>query len=420
MRRTVLWPLAFGLAVLTVVALLSVDYATTDGVAPPVPSRANAAAVWRFYDAANVTIRTGDSAELERLLAPGFVDHAAGTGLPPTAVGVVRYLLGLRAAYPELRLAPEDVIAQGNRVAARVRVEGTDGGAFLGVPLGDGLAPWGTLDLFRVEGGRIAEHWGGGAPVVPELLLRAPLAGEVARSFGVEAPVTVAVQARSLGIEPGTNSAVPVGGDALVHVEAGSLVARAAAPIDVLHAAESVAGSQRESVATDQDWVLRSGDAAFVPAGTVVGLHNAGDGPAVALLVTIDSRIFPDVAPPTPPPYVPAPTGSPSVATEVTVDVGRVVQLPAGPMEVVVGRLTLAPGASLATGAVPLVALAVVQRGTLATVVDGRAVELHAGAGTVLPLGEPAVLRNAGRGSLALLLVAVGPLEAGGTPVLPG
>jgi steroid delta-isomerase-like uncharacterized protein len=64
-----------------------------------------------------------------------------------------------RQAFPDLRVTVEDLIAEEDKVAARLRVRGTH--------LGDlnGIAPTGRrvdftgIVISRVEGGRIAEDW---------------------------------------------------------------------------------------------------------------------------------------------------------------------------------------------------------------------------------------------------------------------
>ena len=102
------------------------------------------------YDAINEQ----DVARLERLFAPGVVRHAAGE------VGVDKALAAMRgvfAAAPGLRFEVEDLIAdadRADRVALRVTVHRP--GARPGEP------PPTILEVFRVEGGRVAEVWGAG------------------------------------------------------------------------------------------------------------------------------------------------------------------------------------------------------------------------------------------------------------------
>ncbi len=65
-----------------------------------------------------------------------------------------------REGFPDLSVTVEDVMAEGDRVAARVVMRGTHMGEF------QGIAPTGkrvevrAIDMFRISGGKIVEHWG--------------------------------------------------------------------------------------------------------------------------------------------------------------------------------------------------------------------------------------------------------------------
>jgi len=127
-------------------------------------SRRAVATVWRFYDAIDIILRTGDDAALRGGVAPDFVDHAGLTGHTDQAGAssgrdeLLRYLASLRVTLPALRLVPEDVIGHGDRAVARLGpISGTEG-AILGIVLA-GAPPWPQIDTVRVRGDRIAERW---------------------------------------------------------------------------------------------------------------------------------------------------------------------------------------------------------------------------------------------------------------------
>ena len=73
--------------------------------------------------------------------------------------GVKRLSARLRAAYPDLRIAVEDLVADGDRVAARWRLRGTQRGEFLGVPPTGRPETLQGMSLFRLADGRIVETW---------------------------------------------------------------------------------------------------------------------------------------------------------------------------------------------------------------------------------------------------------------------
>ena len=78
----------------------------------------------RLYDLLNA----GDIDGFGALLADGFVEHEETPGLAPTKEGVLQFFRMYRAAFPNLRMDPEDVLASGDKVVARVRATGTPRG----------------------------------------------------------------------------------------------------------------------------------------------------------------------------------------------------------------------------------------------------------------------------------------------------
>jgi steroid delta-isomerase-like uncharacterized protein len=117
---------------------------------------ANKALVRRFIEQA---LAGGDFAALAELMAPDGVEHTAPLGQPPAEGTAARYLVLWRAAFPDLAITVEDLLAEGERVAVRQTVRGTHRGAFLGVPpTGRQIAVTG-MAFYRLAGGRIVERW---------------------------------------------------------------------------------------------------------------------------------------------------------------------------------------------------------------------------------------------------------------------
>ena len=63
------------------------------------------------------------------------------------------------AALPDLKLTIEDRIIEGDKIVARCTYSGTQLGVFLGVPPTGKWITFGTIDIWRVEEGKFAEHW---------------------------------------------------------------------------------------------------------------------------------------------------------------------------------------------------------------------------------------------------------------------
>ena len=105
-------------------------------------------------------INAGDIAGFGDLVADDFVEHQ---GLPdlPTKEGTLEFFRVLLAAFPDMRMTVEDLIASGDKTVARVRVTGTHKGEFMGVPPADTRVDVQLIDIMRFDGaGLVCEHWG--------------------------------------------------------------------------------------------------------------------------------------------------------------------------------------------------------------------------------------------------------------------
>ncbi len=83
----------------------------------------------RFY---NELINVGEVSRGEDLVVPDFVDHPGVQGLPPGREGLLQFIALARTAFPDLHVAIEDLMGEGDRVAVRVTVSGTQRGVFMG------------------------------------------------------------------------------------------------------------------------------------------------------------------------------------------------------------------------------------------------------------------------------------------------
>jgi steroid delta-isomerase-like uncharacterized protein len=111
----------------------------------------------RLYD----LLTAGDIDGFGALLADGFVEHEETPGLAPTKEGVMEFFRIYRAAFPDLRMDPEDVLASGDKVVARVRATGTHEGDLMGMSATGKSVDVQLIDIMRFdEDGLVAEHWG--------------------------------------------------------------------------------------------------------------------------------------------------------------------------------------------------------------------------------------------------------------------
>ena len=117
----------------------------------------HAATARRMYE----LISAGDIDGFSENLADDFVEHEVTPGLAPTKAGVKDFFRMQRAAFPDMRMVADDVIASGNKVVARVRYTGTNQGAFMGMPATGKRVDVQLMDMFLFgDDGRVREHWG--------------------------------------------------------------------------------------------------------------------------------------------------------------------------------------------------------------------------------------------------------------------
>ncbi len=117
----------------------------------------HAATMRRLYD----LLSAGDVEGFGTFLAEDFVEHEETPGLSPTKDGVLDFFRMYRAAFPDLRMDPEDVLGSADKVVARVRATGTHQGEFMGMPPTGKSVDVQLIDIIRFgDDGLAHEHWG--------------------------------------------------------------------------------------------------------------------------------------------------------------------------------------------------------------------------------------------------------------------
>jgi predicted ester cyclase len=116
----------------------------------------NKSIVLRFHD---VVLSEGKIDVADDLFTPDYVDHAPLPGQAPDLAGAKWKWAAVRGAIANLHVNTEDLVAEGDRVAARWSFEGTHQAELLGIhPTGTRLHVRG-LSIYRLAGARIAEQW---------------------------------------------------------------------------------------------------------------------------------------------------------------------------------------------------------------------------------------------------------------------
>jgi predicted ester cyclase len=102
-----------------------------------------------------------NSAAIDEFLAVNYQRHTSPNVAPVNREGQKQRLVGIRAAFPDITLTLEEILAEGDRVAFRSTIRGTHQNIFQGIPPTGRQVTVSLLDIVRVEDSKIVEHWGG-------------------------------------------------------------------------------------------------------------------------------------------------------------------------------------------------------------------------------------------------------------------
>lgn len=115
---------------------------------------ANKALILAHYDA--VTNRHDPDA-IRAQVADDFFDHAAGHAM--SADEVIAHSRGLHAIFGELSVEAEDIVAEGDLVAARMVWRGVHTGAWQGIAPTGKRVEFRGMTFWRVRDGSITARW---------------------------------------------------------------------------------------------------------------------------------------------------------------------------------------------------------------------------------------------------------------------
>lgn len=105
-------------------------------------------------------VNSGNLSALRDIVAPDAVDHdpAPNQGMGPE--GFIAYFTELRAAFPDLKITVEHMVADEGNVAFAYTITGTHDGPLMGhAPTGRKISARG-MQITRFENGKQIERWG--------------------------------------------------------------------------------------------------------------------------------------------------------------------------------------------------------------------------------------------------------------------
>lgn len=115
----------------------------------------NKAIARRAYDAIN----ENDLDALDEMVASDFTEHDPAPGYGLGLEGLKQYFSSLHTAFLDVHIDVEDMIAEGDKVVARVTASGTHQGEFMGIAPTGNRVEFSAIDIARIAEGKIVEHW---------------------------------------------------------------------------------------------------------------------------------------------------------------------------------------------------------------------------------------------------------------------
>ncbi len=102
----------------------------------------------------------GNSAAADEIFSPDLIEHVAFPGQPPSLEGVKQTFAALHAAFPDVYTIVDDIITENDKIVVRWTLRGTHKGQLMGIPPTGKQVTMTGVDIVRVAGGKIVEHWG--------------------------------------------------------------------------------------------------------------------------------------------------------------------------------------------------------------------------------------------------------------------
>ena len=93
----------------------------------------------------------------DEFIHPEYNNH--NPQVQPGPAGVKAFFRHYLDAFPDTKVALEDVIEEGDRISARFTYDGTFRNPFMGYPPNSAPVQLRSIDIWRIEHGKFAEHW---------------------------------------------------------------------------------------------------------------------------------------------------------------------------------------------------------------------------------------------------------------------
>ena len=103
---------------------------------------------------------SNDLDELGEVVSEDLITPRIMPGIPTGIEGAKAAHRIMLAGFPDYQTVIEDLFAEGDRVAARITMSGTNTGSFMGIPATGKRVSFTGIYIARISDGKIVEHWG--------------------------------------------------------------------------------------------------------------------------------------------------------------------------------------------------------------------------------------------------------------------
>jgi len=97
---------------------------------------------------------------LSEVVAEDLLTPKIMPGIPSGIGGAKAAHQIMLAGFPNYQTVIEDMIAEGDKVVARITMSGTNTGSFMGIPPTGKHITFTGIYIARIANGKIVEHWG--------------------------------------------------------------------------------------------------------------------------------------------------------------------------------------------------------------------------------------------------------------------
>jgi steroid delta-isomerase-like uncharacterized protein len=97
---------------------------------------------------------------IDDVVAEAFVEHEEVPDSAGGREGLRQLFTAMHAAFSDFSIHIDDMVAEDDKVFARVTMQGIQRAEFMGIPSSGKPMAVPVADVLRFESGRIVEHWG--------------------------------------------------------------------------------------------------------------------------------------------------------------------------------------------------------------------------------------------------------------------